>query len=97
MLRFIIDICFLVGRECDAGKLRHKKRTRINPKSLNLLVPLAGVEPARPYERGILSSPTLGFTGPSVIWINALDALLLLDLLHYLTLLKYSIKCLKPR
>jgi hypothetical protein len=60
-------------------------------------VPRAGVEPARPYERGILSPPTLGLTGPSVIWINTLYALLLLDLLHYLTLLKYSIKCLKPR
>ena len=59
VLWFIIDICFLVSRECHAGKLRHKKRTRINPKSLNLLVPRAGVEPARPYERGILS-PFLG-------------------------------------
>ena len=61
------------------------------------MVPRAGVEPARPYERGILSSPTIGLTGPSVIWINTSYALLLMGLLHYLTLLKYSIKCLKPR
>ena len=56
----VVAVVYLIVRQkCATGKLRHKKRTRINPKSLNLLVPRAGVEPARPYERGILS-PFLG-------------------------------------
>ena len=55
---------FKVRHQCATGKLRHKKRTRINPKSLNLLVPRAGVEPARPYERGILSPLRLPISPP---------------------------------
>ena len=47
--------CIRIASNGKGINFRHKKRTRINPKSLNLLVPRAGVEPARPYERGILS------------------------------------------
>ena len=41
-----------MGRELISDT---KKELRSLRKLLNLLVPRAGVEPARPYERGILS------------------------------------------
>ena len=44
--------------------IRHKKELRSLRKLLNLLVPRAGVEPARPYERGILSPLRLPISPP---------------------------------
>lgn len=41
-----------------------KKELRRLRKLLNLLVPRAGVEPARPYERGILSPLRLPVSPP---------------------------------
>ena len=41
-----------------------KKELRKLHKLLNLLVPRAGVEPARPYERGILSPLRLPISPP---------------------------------
>ena len=44
-----------------------KKELRKLYKLLNLLVPRAGVELARPYERGIVSSPIHYFSSPRTI------------------------------
>ena len=64
LLAVVAVVYLIVRQKCATGKLRHKKRTQIKPKSLNLLVPRAGVEPARPYERGILSPLRLPISPP---------------------------------
>ena len=56
---------FLEMRQnCDIFILGNKKGLGISPKPFNFMVPRAGVEPARPYSRGILSPLRLPISPP---------------------------------
>ena len=64
MLAVVAGVFLKMRQECATGILGIKKELSRSHKLLIYMVPRAGVEPARPYERGILSPLRLPISPP---------------------------------